>query len=164
VHLVPYLSDRGYDPTFAATVTGLIGAMQVAARLLLAPFGARVSPRVLTALTLTLQPLALLVLLLARSTLGVFVFVVLFGASRGSNTLTRPTLLAHLYGRAQFASIAGVLQFAISLAQAIAPVGAGAAYDMFGSYEPILWAFVVLSGLAVLAVLPARREPVQSQA
>jgi hypothetical protein len=26
------------------------------------------------------------------------------------------------------------------------------------SYEPILWGFVVISGLAVLAVLPAKRE------
>src|SRR5205823_5040259 len=37
IHLLPYLQDRGYDATFAATVTGSIGAMQVLARLLLAP-------------------------------------------------------------------------------------------------------------------------------
>jgi hypothetical protein len=49
-----------------------------------------------------------------------------------------------------------VLQFAISLAQAVAPVGAGAAYDWLGSYEPILWALMLTSALAVVAVLPAR--------
>ena len=44
-------------------------------------------------------------------------------------------------------------------AQAAAPVGAGVAYDLLGSYEPILWALAAISGIAVLAVLPAKREP-----
>jgi predicted MFS family arabinose efflux permease len=159
VHILPYLEDRGYDATFAANVTGLIGAMQVLARLLLAPFGNRANPRLLAASILALQPLALAVLLLVRTTPGVFVFVVLFGAQRGLSTLARPALLADLYGRAQYASIAGVLQFAISLAQAAAPVGAGIAYDLSGSYEPVFWALAAISGLAVVAVLPVRRNP-----
>ena len=158
VHLLPYLADRGYDTTFAATLTGLVGAMQVLARLFLAPFGNRVRPRLLAASILALQPLSLLVLLLVRSTPGVFAFVVLFGAQRGLATLARPALLADLYGAAEYASIAGVLQFALSVAQAAAPFGAGAAYDGLHSYEPILWALAGISALAVLAVLPARRS------
>jgi len=158
VHLVPYLEDRGYDPTFAATVTGIIGAMQVLARLLLAPFGERANPRLLAALILGIQPVSLLVLLLVRTTPGVFLFVVIFGAVRGATTLIRPALIAHLYGRAQYASIAGVMQFLLSLAQALAPVGAGTAYDVLHSYEPILWTLCGLSALAVLAVLPAQRR------
>jgi MFS family permease len=167
VHLVPYLRDRGYDPGFAALATGLVGAMQVVARLVLAPFGERASPRLLAAAMLALQPLAMLVLLLVRSTPGVFLFVVLFGGARGASTLTRPSLLADLYGRAQYASIAGVLQFGLSIAQSIAPVGAGAAYDAFHSYEPIFWLLTLLSAVAVVAVLPAKRrevpEALQSQ-
>jgi len=159
LHFLPYLQDRGYDATFAAGVTGLIGAMQVLARLFMAPFGNRTNPRLFAASMFALQPLALLVLLLVRSTPGVFLFVVLFGAQRGLSTIARPALLADLYGRAQYASIAGVLQFAISLAQAAAPVGAGVAYDALHSYEPILWALAAISCAAVLAVLPAKRDP-----
>jgi MFS family permease len=159
VHLLPYLADRGYDATFAATLTGLVGAMQVLARLFLAPFGNRVRPRLLAASILALQPVSLLVLLLVRSTPGVFLFVVLFGAQRGLATLARPALIAELYGAAEYASIAGVLQFALSLAQAAAPFGAGAAYDALRSYEPILWALTGISAVAVAAVLPARRTP-----
>ncbi len=157
VHLLPYLADRGYDATFAAALTGLVGAMQVLARLFLAPFGNRVRPRLMAASILALQPLSLLVLLLVRSTPGVFLFVVLFGAQRGLATLARPALLADLYGATRYASIAGVLQFALSLAQAAAPFGAGAAYDALHSYEPILLALAVISAVAVVAVLPARR-------
>src|SRR5438105_5878524 len=135
----------------------MVGAMQVLARLLLAPFGSRANPRLLAASILALQPLSLLVLLLVRSTPGVFLFVVLFGAQRGLATLARPALLADLYGATRYASIAGVLQFALSLAQAAAPFGAGAAYDALHSYEPILLALAVISAVAVVAVLPARR-------
>jgi MFS family permease len=167
VHLVPYLEDRGYDPTFAATLTGAIGAMQVLARLLLAPFGERTSPRLLAAVVLCLQPIALVVLLLVRATPGVLLFVALFGAGRGATTLVRPTLLAHLYGRAEYASIAGVMQFLLSLAQAVAPVGAGIAYDALRSYEPILWTLAALSALSVLAMEPVKPkralQPVQSE-
>jgi cyanate permease len=45
----------------------------------------------------------------------------------------------------------------LSLAQAAAPFGAGAAYDALHSYEPILWALLGVSAVAVVAVLPARR-------
>jgi MFS family permease len=158
IHLLPYLQDRGYDPTFAAAVTGSLGAMQVVARLVLAPFGNRISPRVLAASVLALQPLSLLVLLLVRSTPGVLAFVVLFGAQRGLSTLVRPALIADLYGAARYASIAGVLQFALALAQAAAPFGAGVAYDVLQSYEPILWGLGAISAFAVVAVLPAKRE------
>lgn len=166
VHLLPYLEDRGYDPTFAASVTGAIGAVQVAARFAIAPFGNRVSPRMLGAGVLALQPVSLAILLLLRSTPGVLLFVALFGAQRGLATLVRPAMVADLYGAARYASIAGVLQFALSLAQAAAPFGAGTAYDTLHSYEPIFWALAIISAFGVLAVLPARRdssEPLQSQ-
>jgi predicted MFS family arabinose efflux permease len=158
VHLLPYLRDRGYDATFAATITGSIGAMQVLARLVLTPFGNRISPRALGVGVLALQPLALAILLLVRTTPGVLIFVVFFGAQRGLATLVRPALLAELYGVARYASIAGVLQFALSIAQAAAPFGAGAAYDGLRSYEPIFWGLALLSAIAVLALLPATPE------
>jgi cyanate permease len=51
-----------------------------------------------------------------------------------------------------------VLAFAATLAQAVAPVGAGAAFDALGNYDPILWGLVVISALAAVALLPARSE------
>ena len=161
IHLLPYLQDRGYDPTFAAAVVGSLGAMQVIARLTLTPFGTRISPRMLGVGVLALQPIALIVLLLVRSTPGLLVFVLLFGAQRGLSTLVRPALVADLYGAARFASIAGVLTFSLALAQAAAPFGAGAAYDAVHSYEPIFWGLTIVSALAVVALLPARHEPTE---
>jgi MFS family permease len=155
VHLVPILLDRGYSPTLAATLAGLVGAMQVLGRMLMGPLAGRLPLRLLSAAVLAIQPLALVVLLVVPGLVGVAVFVALFGAAKGCLTLVRPAFVADLYGRANYASIAGVLAFAVTLAQATAPVGAGAAYDAFGGYAPILWALVVVSALASLSLLPA---------
>jgi len=157
VHLVAYLQDRGYEATLAATATGLIGAMQVLGRILLGLLGDRVSLRVSTALTLGIQPIALLVLLLVPGPLGVFTFIALFGASKGVQTLVRPAYVATLYGRERYASIAGALAAFVTGANALAPISGGAAHDMLGSYEPLLWAFVGLSAVAAGAALLVRR-------
>ena len=87
-------------------------------------------------------------LLLVPELAGVVGFVVLFGAAKGCMTLVRPALVADLYGRAHYASIAGVLAFSVTIAQAAAPLGAGAAYDALGRYDPILWMLVLVSALA----------------
>ena len=104
-----------------------------------------------------LQPVALLVLLLVPDLAGVVGFVLLFGAAKGCMTLVRPALVADLYGSAHYASIAGVLAFSVTIAQAAAPLGAGAAYDALGRYDPILWTLVLVSALGSLCLLPARR-------
>jgi MFS family permease len=158
IHLVPILRDRGYAITVAAALSGVVGAMQVAGRIAMTPLTSRLSLRTLSATVLAVQPLALLVLLLVPGTIGVVMFVVLFGAAKGCMTLVRPAFVAELYGRTHYASIAGVLAFAATLAQAIAPVGAGMAFDALGRYEPILWGLVGVSTLAAAALLLARPE------
>ncbi len=154
VHLVSYLHDRGYDPAFAATAAGLIGAMQVAGRLFFVPLGRLLPRRAVPVLVLLLEPLALVTLLLARQDAGLYAFIALFGAGRGLATLARASLVADLYGPARYGTISGVLALPVTLAQAVGPVGAGAAYDLFGRYEPVLWA---LAGLAVAAAVAVAR-------
>jgi MFS family permease len=90
----------------------------------------------------------------------VFAFIVFFGAAKGSLSLIRPGFVADLYGRERYATIAGVLAAFVTVANALAPISAGAAHDLMGSYDPIFWAFVVLgivpSGAVLLVRPPAR--------
>jgi MFS family permease len=158
VHLVAILVDRGYDPLAAAGVAGLVGATQVLGRLILGPIGDRYPLRVVAAALLAIQPLAVLVLIFVPGTAGVLVFVALFGAAKGGMTIVRPSFVVSLYGRANYASIAGVLAVAVILAQALAPVVIGAAYDQLGSYTPILLSLVVVSALSCVVVIPVRQR------
>jgi sugar phosphate permease len=148
VHLVAYLGDHGYSLAFAASATGGIGAAQVAGRLLFAPLERRLAPRTISVIVYLGQPLALLVLLLVPGEIGVILFVIMFGAVRGMETLVRSMITAGLYGPRRVASIAAMLTLAMTVTQAIAPVGLGAVYDSARTYVPGLWVLVVLSLVA----------------
>jgi MFS family permease len=158
VHLVAYLQDRAFEPGFAATATGLVGAMQVAGRIVLMLLGDRLPLRVVSAAVLAIQPLSILVLLLVPSVAGVFLFIFLFGTMKGALTLIRPSVVVALYGRARYATMAGALAAFVLGATALAPISAGAAFDLLHSYDPLFWVFVVLSALPVGAVLLARHD------
>lgn len=158
VHLVAYLGDHGYSLGFAAAATGAIGAAQVLARLFFAPLERRLAPRTLSLLIYAGQPFALLLLLLVPTVVGVVLFVVLFGAARGMETLLRSTLTAGLYGPARFASIYAAVTLFTTLTQAVSPVGLGIVYDTVGSYVPGLWVLFALSCVAAVAVYRGDRR------
>ena len=158
VHLVAYLGDHGYSLGFAAAATGAIGAAQVFGRLFFAPLERRLAPRTMSLLIYAGQPLALLVLLVVPSVVGVVLFVILFGGARGMETLVRSTLTAGLYGPARFASIYAAVTLFTTLTQAVSPVGLGIVYDTVGSYVPGLWALFGLSCVATVAVYRGDRR------
>lgn len=158
VHLIPYLTDRGFGAAFAAAAAGAIGAMALPGRLIFTPLGGRLPRRAVTAAIFILQALALITLLLSRSAAGVLAFVALFGAGFGAITPARAALVAELYGARGYGSIGGVLAFFITGARALAPVAAGLLYSAFGRYEPAFWLLVALALAATAAILQVRTE------
>ncbi|HZC31121.1 MAG TPA: MFS transporter [Gaiellaceae bacterium] len=158
VHLVAFLHDQGHPLAFAAAATGGLGVAQVLGRLAFAPLAERLSQRALALLIYAGSPVALALLLLVPSALGVIVFVGLFGAARGAETLLRSTLVAGYYGARRFASIYAVLTLFMTAAQALAPLALGAVYDAARTYVPGLWALVALLCGASLSIYMADRR------
>ncbi len=154
VHLVPYFLGRGYDPRLAATAVGLLGAMQVAARLVFALLERRLSRRALAAAAFLLQPVALALVMLVPGGVGLVLFVLLFGAGRGLTTLARALLVADVYGASRYGSASGAIALFATTAQAAAPAAVGVAYDLAGRYDPVFWTLV---GLFVAAVATLAR-------
>ncbi len=62
----------------------------------------------------------------------------------------RATLVADRYGRAHYGAIGGALALFVSGAAALAPVGAGVAYELAAGYGPV---FAGLAGISMLAAL-----------
>jgi MFS family permease len=148
VHLIPYLSDRGYSPTLAAVMIGWLGAMQVPARLVFAPIVARFGHRAATAAIFFGQALGLAQLALVSRLPTLIPMVVVLGASNGMSTLARATTVAEVFGPRHYGAISGAIAMGSNGARALAPVGASALQVAFGSYEPV---FGLLSGLLVIA-------------
>jgi len=158
VHLIPYLTERGDGARFAAAATGLIGAAQVAARVVATLFGGRLSQVALTAFVFALQAVAVAVLLGWQTRTGVLAAVLLLGAGRGVVTLMRAGLVAEFYGRAHYGAISGMLAFFLTWARALAPVGAGAAYALLGRYDAVFGGLAAISLLGALAMLEVGRQ------
>jgi hypothetical protein len=157
VHLVAYLREQHYSPGFAATWTGLIGAMSVGGRVLVTALGRRWPLALATAAVFALQAVAVGVLMLSSGPAGVVGFVALFGLGVGLISLSRAALVADFYGVAAYASINGVLALTVTIARAAAPVAAATLRTANGSYHPVMDAVAVCSILASLAMARAHR-------
>jgi len=151
LHSVPMLIEWGYPPTFAATMIGLVGAMQVLGRLVFAPLRTRLSSRSVTMLILAFQSASFLLLWGVHGIYGLVAFVACFGISNGMATLVRASIVAELWGRTHYGAIAGALSVWSTLARAVAPVSIGIAYALWGGYRPVLVGLAILSALAVLS-------------
>lgn len=156
--LIPYLTDRGDSPAFAATATGLIGAAQVVARIVSTALGDRVSAVATTASIFALQAAGVAVLVGWETHAGIIAAVLLFGTSRGVVTLMRPQLVGDFYGRTHFGAINGTLAMALQGASALAPISAGLIVSFFDSYTPLLWGMGGLSLGAAAVMLGLGRQ------
>jgi predicted MFS family arabinose efflux permease len=157
VHLVAYLREQHYSAGFAATWTGLIGAMSVGGRILVTALGRRWPLALATAAVFALQAIAVGVLILSSAPAGVVAFVALFGLGMGLISLSRAALVADFYGLAAYASINGILALTLTIARAAAPVAAAALRTASGSYQLVMAAVAGSSVAASLAMAQAHR-------
>lgn len=161
VHLLPYLTLRGYSTQLAAIAVGWMGAMQLLGRLLFIPVASRVGPVGVTAAVCLTQGAAVALLVIAVQLGGLAPAIVLLGAANGMATLARATTVAEVFGRRYYGSISGAIAVAANTARALGPVGASLLYAWLGGYEGVFWtvaAALGLSGLAVLAAAPRSRR------
>jgi MFS family permease len=129
--------------------------MALPGRLVFTPLGDRWPRAWVTASIFGLQALAVVVLLVSDSPLGVWTFVILFGAGFGAITPARAALMAEFFGPASYGSISGVLSLILSLARALAPVGASVIYAAASGYTAVLGILLIISVGSTLAVLKA---------
>ena len=148
VHVIPFLSERGYSPAVAALMIGWMGAMQVPARIFFAPIAARFGHGGVTAAIFFVQALAMAQLALVSHLPTLVPMIVMQGASNGMATLARATAIAAIFGPLHYGSIAGAVALGANGARAFAPVGASLLRDGLGSYEAVFW---LMAGLLVVA-------------
>lgn len=114
VHLVAYLREEGYSPGFAATWTGLIGAMSVTGRIVVTVLGRRWPLAITTAALFAIQALAVGVLVLTQGPAGWSPSWPCSALGIGLISLARAALVADFFGVAAYASINGLLTFALT--------------------------------------------------
>jgi MFS family permease len=156
IHLIPFLIERGYTAGFAASAAALIGLVKLPGRVVFVPLAERMDLRVVIAIIFAVQAIAVVALVQIPGTLGVVLFVGLFGAVVGAVTPARAALIGDIWGRKHYGSISGALATTTTVSRSIAPVGAGLLYTVGNSYTPVMWLLIAISLLASFAVLRAR--------
>ena len=150
VHLVPYLRGEGWASGSAATVLGGVGLVQVLGRSVFARLTARRSAGPLGTWVLGAKAVGIAVLVLSPTVAGVLVFLLVYGAANGLQTLTRATVIADLYGTAHYGAISSVISAISAIAGSLAPFVVAAAIEVVGADEPVLWGLAVVSLLSAL--------------
>jgi MFS family permease len=158
VHLIPLLVERGLTSARAAALAALVGPMQVAGRVLDYAFEKRISAFSAGLTALALLPVGLLLLAGGNSVPVLAVGLALYGASNGVMTIVRAVVPAEIFGRERYATLNGALSVPVILTRAAGPVAAAIAWSAGGGYTGILWALVLVSGLAAAAFVAATRR------
>ena len=147
---IPFLLERGHDPSFGALAIGLFGISQIPGRIVFAPLAARLSAAWSTATVFVLVAVGITVAVAVDAAAAVVVGFVLLGMGNGMATLARATVIADRYGQASYGTIAGVAASVTIAARAAAPVAA-AVYATAVGYAGLLWTLAALAmGAAVL--------------
>jgi MFS family permease len=158
VHLIPYLTDRGYAPAVAAMMIGWMGAMQLPGRLFFVPVAGWLGPRWVTAGVFAAQAAALAQLPLVLVLPTLVPFVMMLGAANGMSTLARASSIAEIFGSRHYGAISGAVALGANGARAVGPVGASLLVVALGSYERVFWMLTAALLVVSLAVLVTDTE------
>jgi MFS family permease len=147
VHFVPILTDRGADPLAAAGIASLVGIFSIFGRLgtglLLDRF-----PAHWVGATVFLLPILACALLFF--TVGAEVDVIAYLVSRH-------------FGLKNFGVFSGAMIGALALGVAFGPLGAGAAFDRYGSYAQFLMLTMVFMAVSSIALATLSRPRFSAQ-
>jgi len=162
-HMVSLLRENGLSEVWVIAVPAGIGVIQVVGRLWLFFFEHHLNLHLVNRLIPCLIPLALIALLAAPLALEMRVwmlllFVLLYGLGNGLFTIVKGTAIAQYVNQDLVATLNGALGLPLALARAGAPLMLGAMWTEQAGYSHGLWLLLVLSLLAVGALMLAQRH------
>ena len=154
--LVPLLTTWGIETSVILTSVALIGPMQVAGRVVLMCFSTRLETKEVGMAVIVLLPTALLTLLLLPHTLlWLGMAATLYGAGNGIMTIVRGIAVADLLGRDYYGALNGALTMPVTVAKALAPVGAAAVWSATGDPSVMLWVILTSALLSTVGFVLA---------
>ena len=144
LHLITYLTELGYTPSFSAGMMSLVYVFAAFGKLGMGLFADRVSARIALTFNFLAACVGMLLIFGAARTAVLIPFVLIFGLSLGAPLVLVPMLIAESLGLKRFGSIGGITGIFNTLGAFVGPVGAGKIYDLSGSYVPAFEIFVVM--------------------
>ncbi|MCZ6784914.1 MAG: hypothetical protein O7G30_16570, partial [Proteobacteria bacterium] len=157
LHLVAFLSDRGFSDARAAASLGFAVGLGIVSKLAMGALVDRIAPRRALVLNFAILTAGSFLLLGAGQPGFLPLFLVAHGFATAAENVLLPVIVADCFGARHLARIYGVLM--VALVGGIAgQIFAGAAFDQWGDYRVPFTTFAVLNVVALVALFGVRRE------
>ena len=156
VHLVPYLTGRGFSGATAAFALGATIGVSAVGKIAGGWLADRVGTLPIMRMALFVGALALVLLPEAATAAYLAGFVVLYGIALGTYVAVIPSLAMETLGGDRFGTQFGLLQLVAMLAAAAGPVTAGALFDATGRYDEAMGIWIAALSAALLVALVMR--------
>ena len=160
-NLIPYLSDQGLTDSQAVTILLIWSFTGIPAALFSGLLVERLSVQWVI-VGFQVGMIVGTVLLLSVNMLWIgMVFALVHGASFAGSLLAQQVILADYYGSAHLGALRGVVLPWQMAANAVGPLAATLVFDIRGDYTAILWLYVVIQLVVLLALLRANPPKLQ---
>jgi predicted MFS family arabinose efflux permease len=149
VHFIPMGIQRGIMPVDAAAIGGLIGMAAIVGRLITGTLMDHMPARLVGGCVFLLPVLACFLLASGISAMPLMTATaVIIGLATGAEFDVLAILVSRYLGMRAYAAIYGQIAALFGIGVGFGPTIGGALFDMFGSYEPMLWFLAVLFAIA----------------
>jgi MFS family permease len=147
VHFVPLMVWKGLSQPQAALMLSVYAFLGMALTLLLGWFADKANKPRMTAMILFAAAGAMFLPIVGSSFWSLGLFTIFFAAVETTFPLGW-AVVGDLFGRKHYARIRGYMTLFYTWGGVLGPVIAGAIFDRWQTYEPLLWALVAVYSLA----------------
>lgn len=161
LHLIPYLTDRGYTRGQAAFAFSTIGLAGLISKPFWGLIVERIATRYVASAEFVLLGVGIMLVMVAPSLATMAAAIFIYGIGVGGTLTVQETVWADYYGRMTLGTVRSVGRPFTIVFSAGGPVFAGVAYDLGGSYQLAFVVFIVayLIAAALILVTPEPRMP-----
>jgi MFS family permease len=147
VHFVPIMVWKGLSQPQAALLLSVYAFLGMALTLLLGWFADKTNKPRMTAFILFVGAAAMLLPIVSGSLWSLLLFTIFFSAVETTFPLGW-AVVGDLFGRKHYARIRGYMTLFYTWGGVLGPVIAGAIFDRWQTYEPLLWGLVIVFSVA----------------
>ena len=164
VHEVAYLTDIGIPLTVAGAALGGMVFISMIGRFGFGLLGDYVDKRYLFIATYLMQAVGILILNNVSGMAMVWLFVVIYGIAYGGAIPLSFSIVGDYFGRKNYATIRGYMQFFLIPATLVGPIYAGLVFDITDSYNIAFTSFIVSLLFGTVFIFFARRPKLPANA
>ena len=152
MHSFSLFTDKGIPAVTASTMVSIIGLFSFTGKIALGYLSDRLPVRYVMMGTFALEAVAILLLLLVKSAMIGWLFVLLWGFTMGGMFGLLPLLVGKYFSREIIGKMLGIFAICSSIGHLLGSPFMGYSFDLTGSYNLALFVFAALHVLSLVLV------------